>query len=206
MKPILRFTSLCVVSFSLLIVPAHAEKADRDKPTNLEADSVKVDDKEKTQIFEGNVQLTKGTLIIRADRIVIIQDTDGYQRGVATSIGNQLPHFHQKREGLDEYIEGEAERIEHDAKTEKTEFYNHAWVKSGLDEVHGQFISYDAKTENYVVTSGPNGTRARPGSGERVRAVIQSRGKGATPVTSHSGSAPLKGAAYLGNPNQEITE
>jgi lipopolysaccharide export system protein LptA len=86
-----------------------------------------------------------------------------------------LPRFRQKREGLDEYIEGEAERIEYDTKTEKTDFYNRAWVKSGMDEVRGQFISYDGKAENYVVTSGPNGTRAKPGSNDRVRAVIQPR-------------------------------
>jgi len=153
---------------------AQAEKADRDKPTNIEADSVTVDDIKKIQIFEGNVQLTKGTLVFRAERIVVTQDENGFQHSVSTGT-KTLPHFRQKREGLDEYIEGEAERIEYDTKTEKTDLYNRAWVKSGLDEVHGQFISYDGKTESYVVTSGPNGSRAKPGSNERVRAVIQPR-------------------------------
>jgi hypothetical protein len=64
--------------------PAWAEKADRDKPVNIEADRVSVDDVKKLQVFEGNVQLVKGTLIIRAERIVVSQDDDGYQRGVAT--------------------------------------------------------------------------------------------------------------------------
>jgi lipopolysaccharide export system protein LptA len=50
-------------------------------------------------------------------------------------------------------------------------------VKSGLDEVRGQFISYDARSEQYVVTSGANGTKAPSGSRERVRAVIQPRNK-----------------------------
>ena len=102
--------------------PAWAEKADADKPVNIEADRVSVDDVKKLQIFEGNVQLVKGTLIIRAERIVISQDNDGYQRGVATGSGNSVARFRQKREGVDEYVEGEAERIEHEAKTEKTEF------------------------------------------------------------------------------------
>ncbi|MBI5862749.1 MAG: lipopolysaccharide transport periplasmic protein LptA [Rhodocyclales bacterium] len=207
MTPLLRLASLCALTgLSLLFSPAHAEKADRDKPTNIEADSVKVDDKEQTQIFEGNVQLTKGTLLIRADRIVVTQDADGYQRGVATSTGNQLPHFRQKREGIDEYIEGEAERIEHDAKAEKTEFYGRAKIKSGMDEVRGQFISYDAKTENYVVTSGPNGTRAKPGSNERVRAVIQSRDKSATPATARPDGAILKGATSIERPGRDTKE
>lgn len=174
---------------------AYAEKADRDKPTNIEADTVTVDDIKKIQVFEGNVQLTKGTLIFRAERIVVTQDENGFQRSVSTGT-KTLPRFRQKREGRDEYIEGEAERIEYDAKTEKTDFYNRAWVKSGMDEVRGQFISYDGKAENYVVTSGPDGTRAKPGSGERVRAVIQPRST--TPAnTPSSSTAPT--------PSQSLT-
>lgn len=201
----LHLASLCIAISCILPAPAHAEKADRDKPTNLEADSVKVDDKAQTQVFEGNVQLTKGTLLIRADRIVVTQDADGYQRGVATG-SNQLPFFRQKREGLDEYVEGEAERIEHDAKAEKTEFYGRARVKSGLDEVRGEFISYDAKTENYVVTSGPNGTRAKPGSGTRVRAVIQPRDKSPAQVTVTEDGTALKGATSIDRPARGTKE
>ena len=180
---------------------AWAEKADRDKPVNIEADRVSVDDVKKLQSFEGNVQLAKGTLVIRADRIVVQQDDDGYQRGIAYA-GVALATFRQKREGLDEYIDGEAERIEHDARTEKTEFFGRARVKSGLDEVRGQFISYDARTEQYVVTSGPNGTRAPSGSRERVRAVIQPRNKDGAPPPANTGT-PLKGAQDITSQRQE---
>jgi len=178
MNPVPRFAAIAgIAGVMLAATAAWAEKADADKPVNIEADRVSVDDVKKIQTFEGNVQLVKGTLIIRAERIVINQDDDGYQRGVATGAGNALARFRQKREGVDQYIEGEAERIEHDAKADKTEFFNRAWVKSGQDEVRGQFISYDARTENYVVTSGPDGTRAKPGSTDRVRAVIQPKNK-----------------------------
>ena len=187
---------------------AQAEKADRDKPANIEADRVSVDDVKRIQTFEGNVQLAKGTLIIRAERIVVTQDDDGYQRGVATGTASTLPRFRQKREGQDDYIEGEAERIEHDAKAEKTEFFNRAWVKSGLDEVRGQFISYDARTEKYFVTSGPNGTRAQPGSGDRVRAVIQPRNKeaGASMPPRPAAVPTLKSAQDIGNPRQDAAQ
>jgi lipopolysaccharide export system protein LptA len=204
MTPLIRQTALAgILSLTLAAAPLRAEKADQDKPVNLEADRVSVDDVKGIQIFEGNVQLVKGTLIIRAAKIVVIQDDSGYQRGIATGTETTLPRFRQKREGMDEYIEGEGERIEHNAKTEKTEFFNRAWVKSGLDEVRGQFISYDAKTERYFVTNGPNGTNAKPESGERVRAVIQSRVKGAAPGVMPSTSAPLKGADDIANPRTE---
>ena len=211
MKPIVRLAVIAgVAALMLAAAAARAEKADRDKPVNIEADRVSVDDVKKVQVFEGNVQLVKGTLVIRAERIVVTQDDDGYQRGVATGTAGAPPHFRQKREGQDDHIEGEGERIEHDARAEKTEFFNRAWVRSGLDEVRGQFISYDARSENYFVTSGPNGTRARPGSGERVRAVIQPKNKdagaGTAPQPAGAKAPPLKGAPNITTPRQETAQ
>lgn len=166
-----------LLPFVLLLVAglAHAEKADRDKPVNLEADRATVDDAKRVHTFEGNVVLTQGTLVIKTDKLVVTQDESGYQKGVATGGADGLARFRQKREGKDEYVEGEAERIEHDAKSEKSEFFNKAKVRSGLDEVKGQYIQYDAKTENYFVTNGPGGSVvASAGTRkDRVRAVIQ---------------------------------
>ncbi len=193
-----------ILGLLLAASAAWAEKADRDKPVSIEADRVSVDDVKKQQIFEGNVQLAKGTLVIRAERIVVHQDEDGYQRGVASG-GSALASFRQKREGLDEFIDGEAERIEHDARAEKTEFFGRARVRSGLDEVRGQFISYDARSEQYVVTSGANGTRAPSGSRDRVRAIIQPR-TAAAPSAPGGAGAQLKSAQDISKPTQEKTQ
>ena len=162
-------------------LPAHAEKADKEKPINLEADRISMDDIKKVQVFEGNVILTQGTMQIRTSRLVVTQDADGFQRGVATGGANGLARFRQKREGLDEYFEGEGERIDHDARAEKTEFFVRAWVKSGLDEVKGYYISYDALTEKYLVTNNATGeTKTATGAAQaRVRAIIQPKGKNA---------------------------
>lgn len=227
MTAIPRFAAIAgIAGVMLAATSAWAEKADADKPVNIEADRVSVDDVKKVQTFEGNVQLVKGTMIIRAERIVITQDDDGFQRGVATGSGGALARFRQKREGLDEYIDGEAERIEHDTQAEKTEFFNRARVQRGQDEVRGQFISYDARTENYFVTSGPDGTRAKPGSNDRVRAVIQPKNKkegsdaaSPTPPKTKAGNAvastrpptampapALKGAPDIASPRQETSK
>ncbi|OIR01683.1 lipopolysaccharide export system protein LptA precursor [mine drainage metagenome] len=176
-------------------VAALAEKADRDKPVVLEADRITVDDAKNVHIFEGHVQLTQGTLQIRAAKLVVTQDADGFQAGVATGGEDGLAHFRQKRDGSNEYIEGEAERIEYDGKTDKAQFFLRAHIKSGRDEVSGQYISYDGKTENYLVTSGPAGTIAPsvPGQDNRVRAVIQPK----------RSKAPAKAAPAVTTPAQE---
>lgn len=205
MKPIARFLILaCFFSVSLPVV---AEKADRDKPVNLEADRITVDDVKKVHVFEGDVQLIQGTLIIRCDKLIVTQDADGFQSGVATGGEGGLAHFRQRREGRAEYVEGEAERIVHDGKNEKTEFFQRAHVRSGNDEVRGQYISYDGKSENYLVTSGPSGTTAAPVAGKdnRVRAVIQPKNKGdAKPASKNTPAPPpLKAVTEIANPRLE---
>lgn len=141
--------------------------------------------------------LVRGTLVIRTDKLVVTQDAEGFQKGVAYGGTGGLARFRQKREGRDEYVDGEAERIEHDAKTEKTDLYVRAYVKSGLDEVRGQFISYDGRTENYLVTSGPNGTSAAAaGKSDRVRAVIQPK-KDGKPVNPALPGVTLKPAPEM---------
>ena len=104
-----------------------------------------------------------------------------------------------KRDGKDEYVEGEGERIEHDAKTEITKFFNRAYVKSGLDEVRGQYIVFDGPNENYSVTSGPAGT-ALPGRDNRVRAVIQPKNKPEAEAASTGQPVRLQIAPSMSNP------
>ncbi len=171
---------LALFALLALVAPlAHAEKADREKPINLEADSISMDDINKVQILEGNVILTQGTMQILTSKLVVTQDIDGFQKGVATGGANGLARFRQKREGRDEYIEGEAERIVHDARSEKTEFFVRGWVKSGQDEVKGHYISYDALTEQYLVTNAGETKSAKGAPQARVRAIIQPKGKNA---------------------------
>lgn len=171
---------------------AHAERADRDQPVNLEAARVTVDDIKRTHVFEGNVVLTQGSLVIRAAKLVVTQNADGFQKGVATGGENGLARFRQKREGLNEYIEGEGERVEYDSRAEKAEFFNRAYVKSGMDEVRGHYISYDGRTEQYFVTAPPGSS---PNSKEgRVTAVIQPKNK-AQPAAAGATTTPAAPAA-----------
>ena len=180
--------ALLVVLHFPFSLPAYAEKADKEKPINLEADRISIDDVKKVQIFDGNVVLTQGTMQIRTAKLVVTQDADGFQRGVATSGPGGLARFKQKLDGKDEYIEGEAERIEHDARSEVTQFFVRAWVKNGQDEVRGHYISYNSLSENYLVTNGAGDTKTATGAPQaRVRAIIQPKGKNAPAADAKPG-------------------
>jgi lipopolysaccharide export system protein LptA len=181
-----------------------AEKADREKPVNVEADKLTVDDNRQVSIFEGRVVVTQGTMQIRGDRVVVRQDGDGFQFGTAT--GN-LATFRQKREGVDEWIYGEADRIEYDGKKEFVEFFIRAKLNRDLDETRGNYIAYDAKTEFFRVQSGKDAPVVSGGqSNARVRAIIQPKSKD-KPASSATTPPPapvnLKPAPGIANPRTE---
>lgn len=178
-------------------VPAIAEKADRDKPINLEADRVSIDDAKQLAIFEGNVLLTQGTLQIRGDRMEVRQDKDGFKYG--TTWGN-LAYFRQKRDGYDEYIEGWAERIEYDGRADTMQMFNRAQMRRGEDEVRGNYISYDSKTEFFRVTGIEDKTAGAGKPESRVRAVIQPKSKD---KPRPSPPVALKPAEAIASPREE---
>src|SRR6185295_3592293 len=163
-----------------------AERADRDKPVNLEADRVDLDDAKKEAVFIGSVTLTQGTLTIKADKIIVKQDTEGFQYGIAYGTP---AHFRQKREGFDEYIEGYSERVEYDGKADKVQMFTNARIQRGGDEVRGDYISYNAVTEFYQVIGGGKSTGPGANPQGRVHATIQPKPK--------PGAAPAQGSVEL---------
>jgi lipopolysaccharide export system protein LptA len=167
--------SAVLCSALLLAAPAHAEKADRDKPVNLEADTVTLDDIKKISIYQGNVILSQGTLQLRADRMQVTQNADGLDR---ISASGRPVAFRQKLDGRDEYIDGFADRIEYDNVNGQLELIGQARLRRGNDELRGDQISYNANTAFYKVIGQPN---AQTPSG-RVRAVIRPKPRADRPA------------------------
>ena len=163
-----------VLCAALLVSPAHAEKADRDKPVNLEADTVTLDDIRKVSVYQGNVVLSQGTLMLRADRVQVTQNASGLDKLSAT--GRPVA-FRQKLDGRDEFIEGYADRIEYDSVNSQLEMIGQAQLRRGDDELRGAQISYNANTEFYKVVGQPD---AKTPAG-RVRAVIRPKPRAAQP-------------------------
>ena len=161
---------VCAV-LCLAAAGAYAEKADREKPTQIEANRMSADDVRRITTFEGNVVLTKGTIRVLAERIVVRQDAEGFQRATAT--GDPV-RFRQRQdpkpdetEGV--WVEGEARRIQIDDREQKIELFDEARVSRGGDEVKGNYIFVDQRSGFFSVTGG----KGEPGA--RVRAIIQSK-------------------------------
>jgi len=168
-----RFLLACIAGLAGIVSPATAQKPNSNEPVNIEADRMKADDQKQVAEFEGRVVLTQGTFQLRADKLVVRKENDGFQHATATG---QPATFKQKREGTDEWITGEAKRIEYDGRLENVELFDGARVSRDNDEVRGNYISYDTRAQVFRVQGGKE-LAAKPGRDDRVRAVIQPRGK-----------------------------
>ena len=161
---------------------AMAERADREKPTNIEANQMLYDEYKQLNTFIGNVVVTRGTLVMHGEKLILKKDGAGYQFGTLFAPAGGIATFRQKRDGgKDLWMEGyAADRIEYDTKNEVAKLFKRSKVKmldgsKVTDEVEGEFISYDTRTEFYTANNTVSG-ESKPGAG-RVRATIQPREK-----------------------------
>ena len=157
----------------------HAEKADAEKETEILADQSTFDDVKQISTFTGNVILTRGTLTIKAQKIVVTQDPAGYQHATVFAPQGGVATFRQKRDGGPNlWFEGQAQRIEYDGRAELVKLFTNAKIRrldgaKASDEVAGEFISYDSRTEFVSVNNSATG-QSTPGGG-RTKTVIAPR-------------------------------
>ena len=190
-----------------LVTSAHAERGDRLQKINIAADeSGQIDLQNQVVVYTGNVVVSRGTMVIRAARVEVRQLPSGYYTAVAFGAVNKPATFRQKRDGVDEYIEGEAARLEYDGRADLVRFITDAQVRrlrgaTPADEIAGNLITYDATTEKMTVSGGAKATPANPGG--RVTATLSPReGSEAAAematAASAAASAPLKLSPTLG--------
>jgi lipopolysaccharide export system protein LptA len=156
---------------------ARAEKADREKPINYQADAGDVNYQTKIGTLIGNVIITQGTLTIHADKVILRQNPDNSLS--ATAFGNPIT-FREKRDGTDEYYEGVAQRAEYDGQKRFLELFDRAWLRKGTDEIRSNYISYNAETEFFKAEGRPDArppSAGEPPLGARVRGIFQPQAK-----------------------------
>jgi lipopolysaccharide export system protein LptA len=204
------FSVFLIIPFLGFSGVALAEKADRNKPMNIEADALRYDDLKQVSVFTGRVVLTKGSIQIRGHQIEVRQDPDGFQFGLVTGSPGTRAFFRQKREGIEEFIEGEGETIEYDSKPDTVKFIKKAELRRlrGTtlgDEITGNVILYENLTDMFSVDGAPKGGAGVAGAGNasqggRVRAMLTPKpaATGATPAAQSANASPtLRATAVL---------
>ncbi len=172
---------------------AWAETSDRDMPMNAESDALRYDDLKQASVFTGNVVITKGSTIIRGGRVEVVQDPEGYQKASVLAAPGKLAFYRKKREGQDEFIEGEGERIDYDSRTDVVKFTRQAVLRRYkgaqlADESTGSQITYDNVTDVFTVDGGPQNRSLTNPTG-RVRSLLSPRN-----------TLPVAGSASVSTP------
>jgi len=173
---------LILLCCACALAPVQAERADRGKPLTIEADQPgTVDLLKQVLVFNGNVVVAQGTMTIRAGSVEVRERPDGHRSATALGSAAKPAVFRQKRDGVDETIEGSAERIEYDSRGDVVRFSGTAQVRrlrgtTPADEISGSVITYDNGNETFSVAGAQTvpGAASAPGNG-RVRVVITPR-------------------------------
>lgn len=167
-------------------------KADRGKPMTLESDQpCTLDLAKQVSVCSGNVVIAQGSLQIRAERIELRETPDGWRRALAVGNATKPATYRQRRAGTaDEEVQGQAERIEYDGRTNTLKFVGGAAVrrlKAGTvaDEIQGAQITWDNTAELFSVQGGAP-SAGNPGG--RVRAVLAPREGNEAPASAPAAS------------------
>ncbi len=176
----LRTIGLLASGLSLFGLPVWAEKADRDKPMLIEADAMRHDENKLLTIFTGQVVAFKGTMVLRGARMEVQQDKNGQQIAQIWAAPNERVFFRQKREGVDEFTEGEGEMATYDSQADVVTLVLRAEVRilRGTvlaDQLTGQKIVFNNTTEVMTVDGLPKGAKSTDNRDQRVRAVLTPR-------------------------------
>jgi lipopolysaccharide export system protein LptA len=194
---------VALLAVAALATPAAAQRADRNKPMVIEADQPgTLDLQRQVVVFNGNVVLTQGTMVLRAQRVEMRELPDGYRTASASGGPGQQVTWRQKRDGVDETIEGVADRIEYDGRTDTLRFVGNGAVRrlrgaTVADEVTGATITWDNLAQVFRVEGGA-ATAANPAG--RVRAVLSPRAEPASgpAAATPSAATPLAPSRDLG--------
>lgn len=195
-----------------VVTPAFAERADRNKPIQLEADTLRYDDVRQVSVLTGNVLVTKGTIVIRGATVEVRQDPDGYQYATVVGSAQTPAFFRQKRDGVDEFIEGTGNTIEYDGRADTVRFIKQAQLRrlrggTLADEVNGDTVLYENLADRFSVDGAP---KTAAGTGGRVRAMLTPKpsaasagsAAGATNATKPADALPLKSANQIEKSSQ----
>lgn len=159
------WTGICLLSLNV-----YAEKADSQKKTKVDAEYSSYDGKTDTKVLKGNVEVTRGTLQIKAESAIDKETSDGGGSVILTGGSGRQVFFRQKRDGgADLWIEGYADRVEYDKKTEVVKFLANAKVRylnqqKVTQEQAAEFFSYDSINDVFEATNSSTGKRI-PGGG-----------------------------------------
>jgi|GEM_PF-219160 len=145
--------------------PALSLPSDRSQPFSTNADTVELNDKTGTTTLEGNVIIEQGSMIIKANKVVLHYNANAITKVTASG---KPAHYSQVPRIGEEPVEAKANKLEYNIQNENLKLIENAsLVQEGGTSLSGNTINYDVQKS--VVQAGSD---LRDTRGKRVKLVI----------------------------------
>lgn len=133
-----------------MLLIAHVFAIDSNsKPIQIEANHATVDQKEMQTVFAGNIVITRGSLIIEADKGVANQDKSGDR--ILDLYGSPVVFQQLTEDG--KKITGQCNHFNYNTKTNLAILMDRARVKKGKSIIIGDKLTYNTATQVYSAVS-----------------------------------------------------
>jgi len=153
---------------------ATALEADKQQPTTIDANQMTYNEKSNVNVFTGNVLLTRGSLVIRGDKLTLTELPDGSQ---LAKVEGKPARFKQQRDSKNPsdvlLINGTGNMIEFDGAKAVVTLTGTASLQKSTngqltESISGNKITYEQNTEFLSVLGSPGAN-----NNSRVQAVIK---------------------------------
>ena len=145
-RPLLN-TSLVLAGLLFCSIAVALDK-DKTAPVTINADTTNIDFRTGKRVLTGNVDITQGTLNIKADKVVLLYKGDDID--TATAYGKPV-RFKQLPEGHTELVHGEGKTLELKQAKDLITLKNNAKITQGTNTITGKVIYYNTKTSKMTV-------------------------------------------------------
>ncbi len=163
------FQFIQVLIFLTIVFPvsSYALKGDEQQPIKIEADSGTADMKQMMTVFNGNVVITQGSLVIHADKATAEQDANGYRSIILYG----KPVVFEQIDNDGGKIEGQGNQFNYNTKSNLALLTGRSRVKKGNNIIIANVITYNTKTQVYSATATPSNGVNKKTSG-RITVIL----------------------------------
>lgn len=160
---VLKLVCLFLLSFN---ITAQAKTTDKEAPVHIEADQLEMRERDNVSIYTGHVKITKGSLKITGDKIVI-KNKNGNVHQIRIN-GNPAT-FYQLND-LNEVISAESHQMNYQADTGLLELKEKALLLKSQNKFSSEHIIYDTLKD--IVRAGKENSHLAPEEKPRVKITI----------------------------------
>ncbi len=132
---------------------------DTDKPIEIEAESVLVDESTGFNQFMGDAVVTQGSLVLSAELIEVQTSDEEVESMVAKGSQQKPAKYIQSQPNQARFIEATAIEITYDVEKGLVFLIGDANLVQGFDSFSGETLEYDINNDKVLVEGSEDGTK-----------------------------------------------